>query len=106
MDQLLEFLHSEHDDYLLDSDLHMLQAWLVVATSSKVYKVYNMLFHKYGGEKFSITNRMSHFLCLSQPRPLKNWLMKTWYISKELVLFYVVLLIISLLIRWYQFIIL
>ena len=26
MDHLLEFLHSEHDDYLLDVDLQMLQA--------------------------------------------------------------------------------
>ena len=31
MDHLLEFFHSEHDDDLLDFDLHMLQDLLVVA---------------------------------------------------------------------------
>ena len=30
-DHILEFFHSEHDDDLLDVDLHMLQSWLVVA---------------------------------------------------------------------------
>ena len=33
MNQLMEFLHSEYDDGLLDVDLHMLQDWQVVAPS-------------------------------------------------------------------------
>ena len=45
MDQLLELLHSENDDYILDVDLHMIQAWLLVATYSKFYTVYTVLFH-------------------------------------------------------------
>ena len=61
MDHLLEFLHSEHDDDILDVDLQMIQAWLVVATFSKFYTVSTELFHKYGGLNFSVTILMSHF---------------------------------------------
>ena len=58
---LLELFHSEHDDDLLDIDLQMLQAWLVVAPPSKFYTVSTVLFHKYGGENVAVTNWMSHF---------------------------------------------
>ena len=61
MDHLLEFFHSEHDDNILDVDLQMLQAWLVVAPPSKFYTVSTVLFHKYGGANFAFTNFMSHF---------------------------------------------
>ena len=61
MDHLLEFFHSEHDDDLLDFDLQMIQAWLVVAPTTKIYTVSNVLFHKYGGENVAVTNFMSHF---------------------------------------------
>ena len=50
MDQILEFFHSEHNDNILNVDLQMPQAWLVVTTSSKIYTVSTVLFHKYGGE--------------------------------------------------------
>ena len=61
MDHILEFFHSEHDDNLLDVDLQMLQAWLVVAPPSKFYTVSTLLFHKDAGANFSVTNCMSHF---------------------------------------------
>ena len=35
MDQLLELFHSEHDDDILDDDLHMLQALLLADPYSK-----------------------------------------------------------------------
>ena len=46
-----------------------------------------------------------NFLCLSQPRPLWNWLMETRDMSKELGLFYVALLTVKLYIQLGQFII-
>ena len=61
MDQLLELLHSENDDDILDVELHMIQAWLVVDPYSKFYTVYTLLFHKYGGTNVDVTNWMSHF---------------------------------------------
>ena len=61
MDHLLEFFHSEHDKYLLDVDLQMLQARLVVAPPSKFYTVCTVLFHKYRGANVAVTNCMSHF---------------------------------------------
>ena len=45
------------------------------------------------------------FLCLSQPRPLCNWLMEAWDMTKELGLFYVVFLTVPLYIQRGQFII-
>ena len=39
----------------------MLQDWLVVDPYSKFYTVLNVLFHKYGGANFGVTNCMSHF---------------------------------------------
>ena len=39
----------------------MLQAWLVVATFSKVYTVSPVLFHKYVGSNVDVTNCMSRF---------------------------------------------
>ena len=50
----LEILHSEHDDDLLNVDLHMIQAWIVVSTSAIFYKVSIVLFHKYAGENISV----------------------------------------------------
>ena len=61
MDHLLEFFHSEHDEDLLDVELQMLQAWLVVAPPSKFYTVSTVFFHKYGGVNVAVTNFMSHF---------------------------------------------
>ena len=61
MDHLLEFFHSEHDEDLLDIDLHILQAWLLVAPSSKYYIVFTVLFHKDEVANFAVTNGMSHF---------------------------------------------
>ena len=45
------------------------------------------------------------FLCLSQPRPLWNCILETRDIPKELVLFYVAFLNVTLYVQWYQFII-
>ena len=45
------------------------------------------------------------FLCLFQPRPLWNWLTETRDMSKELGLFYVIFLTVTLYIKWDQFII-
>ena len=45
MDHLLELLHSEHDEDLLDVDLQMLQYLLVVTPPSKFYTVSTVLFH-------------------------------------------------------------
>ena len=61
MYQLLEWYHSEYDDDLLDVDLHILQAWLVVAPYSKFYTIFTVLFHKYGGTNVGVKNCMSHF---------------------------------------------
>ena len=59
MDHLLELFHSENDDGLLDVDIQMLQAWLVVYSSSKFYTISNVFFNKNGGENVSIKNCMS-----------------------------------------------
>ena len=64
MGHLLELFHSEHDDDILDVELHIPQAWLVVAPYLKVYTFYTVLFHKYGEENVTITNYMSHFSML------------------------------------------
>ena len=62
---LLEFFQSEHDDDILNFDLHILRYWIVVAPSSKFYTVCTVLFHKYGGKHFAFTNYMSHFYMFS-----------------------------------------
>ena len=49
MDHLLEFFHSEQDGDILDFDIQMLQAWLLVAPPSKFYTLYTVLLLKYGG---------------------------------------------------------
>ena len=61
MYDILELFHSENDDDILDVEIHMLQAWLVVAPPSKFYTVSTVLFHKYGGAKVAVGNYMSHF---------------------------------------------
>ena len=58
---ILELFHSEHDEDILSVDLQMLQDWLVVSPYSKVYTVYTVLFHKYGGENVAVKNWMSNF---------------------------------------------
>ena len=45
------------------------------------------------------------FICLSQPRTLRNWLIETRDMNNELGLFYVVLITVPLYIQWDQFII-
>ena len=44
------------------------------------------------------------FLCLYQPKEMLNWIMKTWYMHKELVLYYVALQTFPLYILWDQFV--
>ena len=61
MDHLLEFFYSEHDEDLLDVDLHMLQAWLVLAPPSKIYTFSTVLFNKYRGTNVVVANCMSRF---------------------------------------------
>ena len=61
MGHLLELFHSEHDKDIIDVDLQMLQAWLVVAPPSKFYTVSTVLFHKDEGANVAVTNFMSHF---------------------------------------------
>ena len=61
MYHLLELFHSEQDDYLLDAELQMIKALLVVACSSIFYTVFTVLFHKYGGANVAVINCMSHF---------------------------------------------
>ena len=57
----MEIFHSEHDDDILDVELQMLQALLVVAPLSKIYTVYTALFHKYVGANVAVANCISHF---------------------------------------------
>ena len=61
MDHILEFFHSEHDENILDVDIHMLQDLLVVSPPSKVYTVSTALFRKHGGSNVAVTNCMSYF---------------------------------------------
>ena len=61
MDRLLAFLHSEHDDDILDVDLQMLQTSLVVAPTSNFYTLSTVLFHKDVGANVAVTNCMSQF---------------------------------------------
>ena len=105
MYHLLEFFHSEHDDYILDVYLQILQAWLAVEPPSKCYTVSNALFHKYGGVNVAVTNFMSHFSIFPQPMPLWNWPMEAQDMPKELGLFYVAFLTVRLYIQLGQFII-
>ena len=61
MDQLLELFHSEHDDDILDVEIHVLQSWLVVNPTSKVYTVSTVFFNEYGGANVTVKNCISHF---------------------------------------------
>ena len=49
---------------ILNVDLHMTQALLVVATSSQIYTAPSMFFHKYGGTNVPVTNFISHVYML------------------------------------------
>ena len=61
MDQLIKFFDLDHDDNILYVDLHMLQAWLLVAPYSKLHTLLTELFHKGVGDNVKITNCMSYF---------------------------------------------
>ena len=69
-DHLLEISHSEHDEYILDIDIQILQALLVFAPPSKIYTVSTVLFHKYGGTNVVVKNVMLHFSMFVPARPL------------------------------------
>ena len=72
---------------------------------SNFFTVSTLLFHKYVGANVAVTNFKSHFLYLSQPRPLWNWPIETRDMPKGLEFFYVVFLTVVLYIQWCQFII-
>ena len=71
MDHLLELLYSEHDANLLDVDLHMLQALLVVTPYSNFYTVDNVLFHKYVGMHVSVKLHVTLFYVRPNQRHYK-----------------------------------
>ena len=105
MHHLLELFHSEHDEDLLDVDIHVLQDWLVVAPPLKLYTVSTVFFIKIE-EQILQSQMASHtFLFLSQPRPLWNWIMEKRDMPKEFGLFYVHFLTIWLYIQLDRFII-
>ena len=54
MGQILESLHYEHNDNILDIDLHMLHSWIVVFHTLKLYTVSTLFFHKYLGENVRV----------------------------------------------------
>ena len=60
MGLILELFHPEYDEDILDVEIQILQAWLVVAPTSKFYTVSTVFFHKYGGVNVSFTKCMSH----------------------------------------------
>ena len=106
MDPLLDFFHSDHDDDFLDVELQMLQAWLVVANSSKCYTVYTAFLHKYGGENVAITYFMSHFSMFFPTRATLKLDNENMRHAQGIGLFYVILLTVPSYIRWKQFLIL
>ena len=61
MYHLLEWFHSEHDEDLLDVELQIIQALLVVAPPSKIYTVSTVLFYKDIGTNVAVKNCISHF---------------------------------------------
>ena len=61
MDHFLWFFHLEHDNNIMDDDIHMRQAWLVAASPSKFYTFSTVLLHKYEGANVAVTNYMLHF---------------------------------------------
>ena len=56
---LLELFQSEHDDDVLDVDLQIIQALLVVAPPLKIYTTYTVLFYKDEESNVAVTNYMS-----------------------------------------------
>ena len=79
----------------------MLQDWLEVSPSP-----YLMCFFINMEDQMFLSQITCYtFLCMYQPKPLWNCLMETWYMPKEVGLFYVILLTELLYIRWNQFII-
>ena len=61
MDNILEFFHSEHNEYFLDVDRQMIHYWLVFAYPYKLFTVSTALFRKDGGSNVSVSNCMSQF---------------------------------------------
>ena len=58
----------------------MLQDWLVVAPSSKFYTVSTVLFNKYVGANYGLTNFMSHFyMSVPNKANVKFSYGKTWH---------------------------
>ena len=83
----------------------MLQAWLVVAPSSRFYTFSIVLFHKYTGENVAVTNCMSHFLMFVPTKSdvkLSNGNMEP---AQEIGIIYFNLRTVTLYTQWYQFII-
>ena len=62
MYHLPEFFHSKQDEDLLDVDLQMLQALLLISPLSKIYTVSTVLFHKDGGDIFSYKFHVKLFM--------------------------------------------
>ena len=61
MDHLLEFFHSGYYEYLLDVDIYIIQAWLVVDPPSKFYAVSTVLFYKHWGVNVAVKKFLPHF---------------------------------------------
>ena len=80
--QLLKLFHSEHDNDILDVDLHMLQYLLVVSASSTFYSVSTVLFINMQYQKFLYQISCHTFLCSSHLRPMWDWIMETQYMPK------------------------
>ena len=105
MNHLLELLHSEHDDYLLYVDLQMIQSLLVV-TPTSIFIQYLLCCFINTEERMLQTQIACHtFICLPQPRNLRNGQMETQDMPKELGLFYTNFLTVWLYIQLYRFII-
>ena len=49
MYQILELFHSEHDENILNVDLHMIQALIVIVHYKTNYTDSTVFFHKYVG---------------------------------------------------------
>ena len=105
MDHLLKLFHSEHYDDLMDVELKMIQDWLVVSPPLKT--IQSLLCCFINTEERMLQSQIAcyTFLCFSQPREIWNWLMKIQDISKELGLFYVNCLTVTLYIQRDKFII-
>ena len=64
MCHILELLHSEHDDYIIDVELQKIQAWLIFSPYSKFIQSKLCFYCKYGGSNVEFANFLSKKLCL------------------------------------------